>query len=131
MSNYDGYRTEDNARRKARNTGDELEGFATNKNVKAWSSKPGQMSCSQQATYIANQAKRLSKMQDCKHFTKEEIDRLNAERGFVKPVVPVELTVAPAQEEKTMQSLKAQIEHLESLGFTPAQIIAILKMKEG
>ena len=62
MSNYFGYKIEDNARRKSNNTGDEL-GWGQNNNVKSYSSKPGQKSMKSQARILADKQQRLNKKQ--------------------------------------------------------------------
>jgi hypothetical protein len=135
MSNYEGYLVEDNVRRKMNNTGDAVESVGPNKNVKSYSSKPGQMTASQQAQHIAKVCEKLNRSQECKHFTKEEIDRLNLERGLVKPKAqPVEIQAPPTftvvqPKIEVSSEVKKQIEYMESLGFSLEQIIAILKMK--
>lgn len=61
MSTYDGYNPNDNARRKANNVGDELPELGHNKNVKAISTKPGQMSGAMQSLREANFYKNRSR----------------------------------------------------------------------
>ena len=56
---------EDNVRRKANNTSSEL-GWGPNNNVKAYSSKPGQLSAKTQAQRDATKYKRLNKKQPVK-----------------------------------------------------------------
>lgn len=65
MSNYKGYKLEDNLKRKANNTGDQL-GWGQNNNVKSYSSKPGQLSMKSQARHEANHLKVLNKKQPVK-----------------------------------------------------------------
>lgn len=76
MSGYKGYKIEDNARRKSNNTGDELEDIGQNKNVKCWSTKPGQLSTRDQVNDLAKKQKELNKKQEVKYFTREEIQAL-------------------------------------------------------
>lgn len=71
MSNYKGYKAEDNAKRKSNNTSDEL-GWGSNNNVKAYSSKPGQLSAKDEAAYKAKLMKKLNKSQPVKLFSPEE-----------------------------------------------------------
>ena len=66
MSNYKGYKPEDNARRKANNTGECIDTIGKNQNVKAISTKPGQMSMKEQAAYQQMKLNRLNKKQPVK-----------------------------------------------------------------
>jgi hypothetical protein len=81
MSNYIGYKLEDNLRRKATNTGEELESVGQNKNVKAYSTKPGQLSMKAQASLENAKLKCLNKKQPVKIYTKEEIEALNKKKA--------------------------------------------------
>lgn len=129
MSNYAGYKPEDNIRRKANNTGDVIETIGQNKNVKSWSSKPGQMTSSQQAQRLAEVARKVSERMPVKIFTDEEKAKLEEEMGLIPKPQPVVIEmIGPTRILEERMDVKAQIEHLESLGFTPIQIIAILKM---
>lgn len=80
MSNYGPkkmklYNANDNAKRKARNTNDQID-CGQNRNVKAYSTKVGQLSAKAQATSQANYYKKLNKKQPVKVFTAEEIKAL-------------------------------------------------------
>ena len=66
MSNYIGYKPEDNARRKANNTGEAIDTVGKNQNVKAISTKPGQMSMKEQAAFEQMKLNRLNKKQPVK-----------------------------------------------------------------
>lgn len=66
MSNYIGYKPEDNARRKANNTGEAIDTIGNNQNVKAISTKPGQMSMKEQAAFEQMKLNRLNKKQPVK-----------------------------------------------------------------
>lgn len=66
MSNYQGYRLEDNVRRKANNTGESIDGIGKNKNVKSISSKPGQLSAKSQVYLEQLKLSRLNKKQPVK-----------------------------------------------------------------
>lgn len=72
MSNYKDYKLEDNVKRKANNTTDEL-GWGPNNNTKAYSTKPGQLSAYDQARLEADKYKALNQKQPVKVWTKEEI----------------------------------------------------------
>lgn len=65
MSKYIGYDQNDNARRKANNMTDQI-GWASNNNVKSYSSKPGQLSAKSEASRQAAKYKRLNKKQPVK-----------------------------------------------------------------
>jgi hypothetical protein len=75
MSNYKGYKQEDNLRRKANNTTDEL-GWGPNNNAKSYSTKPGQMRMQDQAKMEADKYKKLNRQQPVRKLTKEEIEAL-------------------------------------------------------
>lgn len=77
------YNPVDNARRKARNTGDQT-GIGANVNTKAYSTKPGQLSARQQASAEAAKIKAMNRKQPVKRYSPEEIARLNQERQFKK-----------------------------------------------
>lgn len=66
MSNYIGYKTEDNLRRKANNTGEAIDTIGKNQNVKSFSTKPGQMSGKEQASFEQAKLNRLNKKQPVK-----------------------------------------------------------------
>jgi hypothetical protein len=73
------YNAADNAKRKANNMGDEVQGIGRNKNVKAYSSKPGQLSAKQQAAKAPSGPAGPPKI-----FTPEQIAAENAARKFKK-----------------------------------------------
>jgi hypothetical protein len=75
------YSAADNAKRKMRNTS-ETAGQGPNVNVKAYSSKPGQLSAKQQVAVEAAKAKRLSG--PVKQFTPEQIAAANEARKLKK-----------------------------------------------
>jgi hypothetical protein len=75
------YNPVDNIKRKKRNTGDEIKDIGANKNVKAYSTKPGQLSAKQQAALDFKNIK--AKSGPVKLYTKEEIEKLVAE-GKIK-----------------------------------------------
>ena len=77
-SNYgpkdmDLYNPTDNIKRKANNIGDEIKDIGKNKNVKAYSSKPGQLSAKQQTDANAKKYNKLNRQMPVKTFTPEEI----------------------------------------------------------
>ena len=67
------YTEADNAERKKNNTGDVVEGIGQNRNVKAYSTKAGQLSAKQSADRQARQDKKRNKKQPVKTYTPEEI----------------------------------------------------------
>lgn len=72
MSNYFGYRPEDNFRRKENNTGESYDSIGKNRNEKEYTSaKMG--SAKTQATREADRLKRLNRKQPVKIYTREEI----------------------------------------------------------
>lgn len=75
MSNYFGYKLEDNTRRKINNTGDSLD-IGKNSNVKSYSSKVGQLSMKSQADLEARRLKRLNAKMPVKILTEDEIKSL-------------------------------------------------------
>jgi hypothetical protein len=84
MSNYIGYDQNDNARRKANNTGDAIDGIGKNQNVKAYSSKPGQLSMKDQASLEQTKLNRLNKSQpvrSLKDFSEQELVDLAIKYG--------------------------------------------------
>jgi hypothetical protein len=72
------YNPTDNIKRKAKNTGDEVEDIGGNKNVKALSTKPGQLSAKAQAKLEAAKDKAKSAKMPVKTFSPEEIAEMNA-----------------------------------------------------
>lgn len=87
-SNYgpkgmDQYNTVDNINRKANNVGD-VAGEGPNTNVKAYSSKPGQLSAKAQAALEAARMKDKNKQQPVKVYSKEEIEDMNQQRALKK-----------------------------------------------
>ncbi|NDE91661.1 MAG: hypothetical protein EB059_11115 [Alphaproteobacteria bacterium] len=74
-SNYRGYNIADNVRRKAGNVGDEAQSGGKNVNVKAYSSKPGQLSARQQADLEAKRARKMSSKSPVKVYTPEEVEQ--------------------------------------------------------
>lgn len=75
MSNYIGYKPEDNERRKANNMTDQL-GYGPNNNVKSYSSKPGQLSAKSQAEAEHKKYQRLNRKQPVVVLTDEEKEAL-------------------------------------------------------
>jgi hypothetical protein len=67
------YTEADNAERKKNNTGDVVEGIGQNRNVKAYSTKTGQLSAKQSADKQAREDRKRNKKQPVKVFTPEEI----------------------------------------------------------
>ncbi len=80
MSNYGPkqyklYSFENNLKRKSNRTGDLVEGIGQNEAVKAYSTKPGQLSSKAQAAQEQRKVRRLSG--PVKTYTSEEIQQLN------------------------------------------------------
>lgn len=79
------YNPADNARRKASNVGD-VAGEGPNKNVKAYSSRPGQQSAKAQADLLARQQAKLNRKQPIKVFSEEEkqalASKMNLKKGW-------------------------------------------------
>ena len=99
------YNPNDNARRKANNTGDVI-GEGPNTNVKSWSTKPGQLSTKDQvnlATRIQNAA---SKKMPVKQFSAEEIATENAKRGLKKNQAWGQHLPFPSAEQEIMRLAK-------------------------
>ncbi len=69
MSKYEGYKVEDNIRRKQNNTADEL-GWGPNNNVKSYSSKPGQLSAKSESQRLIDKQRRLNKKQPVTQLSK-------------------------------------------------------------
>ena len=65
MSNYKGYKTVDNIRRKANNIGQSI-GFGPNNNIKSYSTKIGQLSSKAQAQVLQTKYNKLNKKQPIK-----------------------------------------------------------------
>lgn len=89
-SNYgpkdmDLYNPTDNIKRKANNIGDEIKDIGKNKNVKAYSSKPGQLSAKAQAQLQSAQDKKKSAAMPVKSYSPEELAAMTIERK-AKPV---------------------------------------------
>jgi hypothetical protein len=78
------YNPTDNIKRKANNTGDELANIGGNKNVKAISTKPGQLSAKAQAKLEAARDKARSAKMPVKTFSPEEIAEINAKNKIEK-----------------------------------------------
>lgn len=74
------YSAADNARRKATNTGDVAEGTGKNVNVKAYSSKTGQLSAKQSAEEESKRYRQLNRKQPVRTFSPEEIATINEQR---------------------------------------------------
>jgi hypothetical protein len=74
------YSTADNVRRKATNTGDVAEGAGKNVNVKAYSSKTGQLSAKQSAEEESKRYRQLNRKQPVRTFSPEEIATINEQR---------------------------------------------------
>jgi hypothetical protein len=81
---YGLYTSTDNIKRKAKNTGDEIADIGGNKNVKAYSSKPGQLSAKSQAKLEAARDKAKSAKNPVKIYTPEEVAELNAKMKMEK-----------------------------------------------
>lgn len=77
------YNQADNERRKANNVGD-VAGEGPNKNVKAYSTKPGQLSAKAQAGELARKQAKMNKDQPVKVFSQEEKDALARRMGLKK-----------------------------------------------
>lgn len=77
------YDQADNAKRKMGNIGDVV-GDAPNKNVKSYSTKPGQLSSKAQADITARAQAKLNRKQPVKIFSQEEKDVLAAKMGLKK-----------------------------------------------
>jgi predicted RNA-binding protein with PUA-like domain len=76
MSNYIGYRLEDNIKRKANNTGDNHYDCATNTNTKRWTTTGSAMS-----DHISKvTAREIKKNCKVKIYTKEEIAEFEKQR---------------------------------------------------
>lgn len=71
------YQPEANQKRKAGNTGDVVPDAGTNKNVKSYSSKPGQLSAKQQAAAENSLKRRKALSSKVKTLSREEIAQLN------------------------------------------------------
>lgn len=78
------YSAVNNARRKANNTGDAVDGVGPNVNAKAYSTKPGQMSGKAQADLSARIQAAANKKQPVKQWTPEQIEAENKKRGLKK-----------------------------------------------
>ena len=109
-SNYKGagisqYNPADNARRKASNVGD-VAGEGPNRNVKAYSSKPGQMSNKAQADLTARIQNAANKKQPVKQYSPEEVAQLNAQRGL-KKTDWAQHNAFPSAEEEIMRLAQA------------------------
>lgn len=72
-----------NAKRKMNNVGD-IAGDAPNKNVKSYSTKPGQLSSKAQADMTARTQAKLNRKQPVKVFSQEEKDALALKMGLKK-----------------------------------------------
>lgn len=92
------YNHADNARRKANNTG-ESTGAGPNKNMKAISSKPGQLSAKASADLTARLQAKANKKQPVKRFSPEEIEAENIKRGLKKHSWGQHLPFPSAEEE--------------------------------
>ena len=79
------YSLVDNIKRKENNIGDVVEGNGKNQNVKAFSTKPGQLSAKAQARLQSAQDKKKSAAMPVKHYSPEELATMTAER-LAKPV---------------------------------------------
>jgi len=87
MSNYGPkkaglYNGPDNDRRKVSRTGDVVEGAGSNKAVRAYSTKPGQLSAKDSAAAEQKKVKQLSG--PVKVYTPEEKEALSAKMGLKK-----------------------------------------------
>jgi hypothetical protein len=95
------YSLADNVKRKAGNIGDVAETGGKNVNVKAYSSKAGQLSAKQQATLEQKKAKKLSG--PVKTYSKEEIARISAERSAAPSMIKNEENEASLKLAKLLQ----------------------------
>lgn len=77
------YSSADNARRKTNNLS-ESTGVGPNNNVKAYSTKPGQLSGKASADLTARIQNKANKKQPVKQFSPEEVAHMNAARGLKK-----------------------------------------------
>jgi len=77
------YSQADNARRKVKNVGD-IAGQGPNKNVKSYSSKPGQLSAKAQASNLIREQGKLNRKQPVKILSQEEKDELAIKMGLKK-----------------------------------------------
>lgn len=78
------YNSADNAKRKANNIGDSHASLGPNSNVKAYSTKPGQMSGKAQADLTARIQNAANKKQPVKTWSPEQIAAENEKRGLKK-----------------------------------------------
>ena len=95
---FGAYNAPDNAKRKANNTSDQLTNIGPNRNVKAYSTKPGQLSGSQSADIIARAQAKANKKQPVKTFSPEEKTAL-AEQMKLKKSWGQHLPFPSAEEE--------------------------------
>lgn len=93
-----------NARRKANNIGD-VAGAGPNTNVKAYSSKPGQLSAKQQATAESRKTKKLSG--PVKQYTPAQIAALNEAQKLKKSMGWAEHNSIPNADEEVEKLAKA------------------------
>lgn len=101
------YSAVDNARRKSNNLTDNV-AVGPNSNVKAISTKPGQMSGKAQADLTARIQNAANKKQPVKQFTPEEIAAENAKRGLKKHDAWGQHLPFPSAEEEIMRLAKNQ-----------------------
>ena len=101
------YNVADNAKRKANNIGDNI-GAGPNSNVKAYSTKPGQMSGKAQANLTARIQNAANKKQPVKQWSPEQIAAENAKRGLKKGWA--DHNPIPSAEEEIMRLAKGVVE---------------------
>lgn len=110
MSNYEGYKLEDNVDRKENNTGDVLNSIGPNKNVKSYSTKPGQLSAREQVEREDQRQRRLNKIQPVKILTDEEKAALPPPK-FKDPAIKIKSK--KFQEPMTDDQFEARMRELE------------------
>ena len=105
------YSAADNAKRKANNIGDST-GVGPNNNVKAYSTKPGQMSGKAQAGLTARIQQAANKKQPVKQYSPEEIKAFEASR--VKKSAWADHNPIPSAEEEIMRLAKGVVQDGET-----------------
>ena len=119
------YSAADNAKRKANNLTDNV-AVGPNSNVKAYSSKPGQMSGKAQADLTARIQNAANKKQPVKQYTPEEIKAFEASR--VKKSAWADHNPIPSAEEEIMRLAKGVVQHGEEVAAN--QLASLLQGKK-
>ena len=105
------YSAVDNARRKANNTGDAVDGIGPNVNAKAYSSKPGQLSGKQQASVSAKIQERANKkmpVTTLKDMSPEKAQAMKEQYNPMKKSEPwANHNSIPSAEEEIMKFAKS------------------------